>query len=440
MEICDIGKMLLSAAKKHGATGARVIAGEEHSYGVVLEQGNVRPEITHSRWFTFAVHVGLRTATVATTTSSLAGLDRLAQKGVEMARASSDDPYAFLSNESLWQKNIDGLRTYLDLYDRSPRPTLAELEDSARALEDAVLSQEGITRIEGAVSAAVYRHDILLTSAGFEFEGEATSYMHGAGAVAGDGEAMVEGSKIETTTHRTNLRTPEQIGLIAAKRALARRGACSVSGGRMPVVFDILSSPQIISALFSAISGENVYSENTFLKEFLGKRICNEPIQIADHPHLPRMNKSRICDEDGVASRYTPIVVDGVLKTWLTSLKSAAKLGVVCTGHGGGQTGNIIVDNGDLSRDELIEDIPRGLLVTHLLGRGVDLPTGDYSFGAAGFLIENGKVSRPVDEMTIAGNLLDLFRTMRVANDRDMREAVSVPSIRVEDVTVAGKS
>lgn len=381
----------------------------------------------------------MRTATVATTTSSLVGLDRLAQKAVEMARVSSDDPYALLSDASLWPQNVEALRAYLDLCDSSPRPTLVEFEDWSRALEDAALSLQGVTRTEGATSALVHAHGILLTSEGFESEGEYTSYVHGVEAVAGNGENMVQGSKMEVMTHRADLQTPMAIGLIAAGRALARVGACSVAGGRMPVVFDILSSPRIISALFSAISGGAVYSGNTFLKEFLGKRICEQPITIADHPHLPRMNKSRICDEDGVAARYTPIVVDGTLKTWLTSLKSAAKLGVRCTGHGGGNSGNSIVDNGDLSRDELIEDISRGFLVMHLLGHGVDLPTGNYSFGAEGFLIENGRVGRAIDEMTIAGNLLDVFRTMRVANDRDVRQAVSVPSIRVDDVTVAGK-
>ena len=207
----------------------------------------------------------------------------------------------------------------------------------------------------------------------------------------------------------------------------------------MPVIFDWRSAKAVISPLLAAMFGENVFSDNSFLKEYLGKRICPETIMIVDDPHIPRFGNSRVYDGDAVASRFVPVVVGGILQMWLTSLKSAAQLGVSPTGHSGNHLSNIIVGNGVHARDELMSGIAQGLLVTETMGHGANVTTGDFSCGAEGFLIEHGKVCRPVDEMTIAGNLIDMCRTMQVANDRDERLTFSVPSIYIERMMVAGK-
>ncbi len=440
MTIYETAQFLLRQAKKNGATGSCVLVSEVDAYGILREQGNERPEITHKRKMSLEVHVGRRVAHVSGSAGSRESLTRLLLKAVEMAKASTEDPFASVAGEPLWPRDMARLSDSLDLVDRSLLPSLCELSQTAHALEDAALSQKGITRTEGVSSAALRKYEITMNSEGFTGLSERTTHVRSVEAVAGDGEHMVEGSDMDVRIHRSDLRSSLSIGTLAAERALAQVGTTSVPGGRMPVVFDKLISSSLIGALLAGITGSRVYSKSTFLKEYLGERICDPSITIIDHPHIPRMGKSRLYDADGVGARYLPIVVDGVLKTWLTSLKSSVKLAVRCTGHGGNTSGNIIVGNGIVSQRELIADIPRGLLITSLLGHGANIETGNYSYGAKGFLIENGKICRPVDEMTIAGNLLDAFGRMRVANDRDMRLSVSVPSIRVDDVTVAGKN
>ncbi len=440
MEIYETAKMVLSEAKKCGATGARVAASETHSYSVELEQGNVRPQVNHGRNMILVVYVGERTAMVQSLTTTEAGLKRIALKAVEMARASMEDPFARLSEEILWPKDMERLRRQIDKVDLSPMPSLVELTQYTRALEDAVMSQKGITKTESVSAGVRHGRSVLMTSKGFVGFGENTGYGLSIDAVAGDGDHMVQGSDGDLKTHRSDLRSPMAVGLLAAERALMRLGSSSFAGGRMPVVFDRRSSNSIIGSLIAATFGSNVFSDNSFLKEYLGKRICSEMITIADNPFIPRMGNSRMYDGEAVASRYTPVVMGGILQMWLTSLESSGQLNVPETGHSGNRLANVVVSNGVLTREELISDISQGLLVTATLGHGANITTGDYSCGAEGFLIQNGKVARPVDEMTIAGNLLEMFSTMCPANDRDASLSFSAPSMRIENMMVAGKN
>ena len=440
MDVYESAKTLLLEAKKSGATGVRIASGERHSYSVVLEQGNASPEIRHGRYIILVVYVGARTALVETSTTTEQGLKRLAEKAVEMARASMEDPFAGLSDASLWPKDVEEMRKMLDKMDRTALPTLKELTDLAHALEDAAMSQKGIMRTESALAGVQYGRSVFMTSKGFEAFGEGTRYVLSTDAVAGSGETMVQGSDGDSRTHRSDLKNPLSIGLLAAERALARVGASSFSGGLMPVVFDRLVAQALISPLLSATLGSNVYADNSFLKEHLGRRICSDMITIVDDPHIPRMNNSRIYDSDGVASKHMPIILGGILQMWLTSLKSAAQLGVMPTGHGGGHLGNVIVRNGECSQNELMADIRRGFYVTRVMGLNANTTTGDFCCGAQGFLIEDGKVARPIDQMTIAGSLLEMLKSMEIANDRDERRTFSAPSLRIESMVVAGKS
>jgi len=439
MNAMETSKILLHAAKRHGATGARVGVKEAYAYGVRVEQGNESPEISHERKIGLVVYVGDRNAMVGGSATSKKGLTALARKAVEMARVSTPDPYSFLAPEELWAAGISERTPALEVFDTAPPPTLKELAGMAHAIEEGALSCNGVSRTEITEADFVCTHTLLATSNGFIGEHARTHYDLGGVAIAGAGEQMVSGTESDERTHREDLKDPSAIGRIAGERASRRLGSASMAGGVMPVVFDALVSPQILGTFLSAISGDAVYLGQTFLKNMLHERICPPDVTIIDYPNLPRMIGSHLYDGDGVGIYFLKIVKEGVLKSWLTSLKSAAQLSVRCTGHEGG-IGNVILENTPISRQDLIADISRGFLVTNLLGYGADLVTGTYSVGAEGFLIENGAIGRPIDEMTIAGNMLDVFRTMRVANDRYVQWQISAPSIRVDNVMVAGKN
>jgi PmbA protein len=266
-------------------------------------------------------------------------------------------------------------------------------------------------------------------------------------AIAGDGTAMERDYDFTSALHASDLDAAEAIGRNAGERAVARINPRKVATKRVPVVFDRRVAGGLVGHLAGAINGSAIARKTSFLKDKLGERLFPPGIHIVDDPLRRRGLRSRPFDGEGVAGRRLAIVEDGVLKTWLLDCATARELNLATTGHA--QRGvssapspgasNLHLEAGRLSPDELIADITEGFYVTELIGMGVNQVTGDYSRGATGFWIENGRRTYPVSEVTIAGNLIDMFRGLTPANDLEFRFGINAPSLRVEGLTVAGQ-
>ncbi|MBY9063162.1 TldD/PmbA family protein [Sphingomonas yunnanensis] len=388
------------------------------------------------------VFVGQRSASVSTSDLSPESLGILVERAVAMAREAPEDRWAGLAPES---RLLHGAAPLLDLADRD-EPDPPALRDAAARAEAAARAVEGVTNSEGAGAAWGRSVWALATSHGFAGAYEATSHTLSASVIAGTGSAMQRDYGFHATRHRVHLDSPEAIGALAGGRAAARVGAGRAPSGAMPVVFDPRVGASLLSHLSGAISGSAVTRRTSFLLDSLGTAILPAGINVIDDPHRPHGLRSRPFDGEGLPVSPTAIVSDGLLETWLLDSASARQLGLEPTGHAsrgiagapGVTTSNLYMEAGHVPVETLIEDIVEGIYVTELIGQGVNPVTGDYSRGAAGFLIERGALGRPVIEFTIAGNLKDMFRALTPANDLVFRHGVNVPTLRIEGMTVAG--
>ena len=265
-------------------------------------------------------------------------------------------------------------------------------------------------------------------------------------AIAGEGTSMETDYDFSSALHASDLDAPDKIGRSAGEKAVAKLNPRKVSTKKVPVMFDSHVAGSIIGHMVSAINGAAIARKTSFLKDKLGERIFAPGINIIDDPLRRRGLRSRPFDAEGVAGKRMALIEDGVLKTWLLDSATARELGLVTTGHAGrsasstpspGPT-NLHLEPGRLSPDELIRDIDEGFYITDLIGSGANMVTGDYSRGASGFWIEKGQRTYPVSEVTIAGHLLDIFRTVTQANDLQFRYGTNAPTLRLEGLTIAG--
>ncbi len=388
------------------------------------------------------VFVGQRSASVSTSDLSPESLGILVERAVAMAREAPEDRWTGLAPES---RLLHGAAPLLDLADRD-EPDPPALRDAAARAEAAARAVDGVTNSEGAGAAWGRSVWALATSHGFAGAYEATSHTLSASVIAGTGSAMQRDYGFHATRHRAHLDSPEAIGALAGERAAARLGAGRAPSGAMPVVFDPRVGASLLSHLSGAISGSAVTRRTSFLLDSLGTAILPAGVNVIDDPHRPHGLRSRPFDGEGLPVSPVSIVSDGMLETWLLDSASARQLGLEPTGHAsrgiagapGVTTSNLYMEAGHVPVETLIEDIVEGIYVTELIGQGVNPVTGDYSRGAAGFLIERGALGRPVIEFTIAGNLKDMFRALTPANDLVFRHGVNVPTLRIEGMTVAG--
>jgi PmbA protein len=287
---------------------------------------------------------------------------------------------------------------------------------------------------------------VLLTSHGFSGAYLGSRHSISMQAIAGEGTSMETDYDFSSALHASDLDAPEKIGQSAGEKAVAKLNPRKVSTKKVPVVFDAHVAGSIVGHLVSAINGAAIARKTSFLKDKLGERIFASGINIIDDPLRRRGLRSRPFDAEGVAGRRMALIEDGVLKTWLLDSATARELGLVTTGHAGrsasstpspGPT-NLHLEPGQRSPEELIKDIEEGFYVTDLIGSGANMVTGDYSRGASGFWIEKGQRTYPVSEVTIAGHLLDIFRTVTPANDLQFRYGTNAPTLRLEGLTIAG--
>lgn len=441
--LTDRAERLVKAARAAGADAADAVAIRTMSLGVEVRDGRTEEsERAEGDDLGLRVLVGRRQAMVSTNDVADDGAAALAERAVAMARATPEDKFAGLADSTLLARNLPDL----DLIDPKMQ-TVGELEAQARAAEQAALAIKGVSKSGGASASAGIGGMVLVTSHGFR--GAYVGSNHGLSmtAIAGDGTAMERDYDYSSVRHAADLERPDIIGRSAGERAVARLNPRKVSTRKVPVVFDARSASSLVSHLASAVNGASVARKTSFLRDKMGAKLFPDGIRIVDDPLRKRGLRSHPFDGEGVVCKKLALIDDGVLRSWLLDSATARELGLVTTGNAqrGGSSAtspgasNLHLDPGPLSPDALIADITDGFYVTDLIGVGANMVTGDYSRGASGFWIENGRRTYPVSGITIAGNLLEMFRTLTPASDLEFRYGTNAPTVRVEGLTVAGQ-
>ena len=388
------------------------------------------------------VFVGRRSASVSTSDLSADAAAALVERAVAMAREAPEDPYAGLAPTD---RLMHGAPPLLDL-DDGGEVSPETLRAMALEAEEAARSVSGVTNSEGSGASGSRSVWALATSTGFAGAYATTGYGVSASVLAGTGGAMERDYAYHSARHRSHLEAPAEIGRRAGERVVARVNPAKVESGAMPVVFDPRVGSSLLGHLAGAITGGAITRRTSFLLDALGSEVFAPGVTIRDDPHRPHGLRSRPFDGEGLPVSPTAIVREGMLETWLLDSAAARQLGLEPTGHAmrgvggapGAGTSNLYLEAGKVPPETLIGEVARGVYVTELIGQGVNGVTGDYSRGAAGFLIENGELTRPVSEFTIAGNLKDMFRALVPASDLEFRYGVNVPTLRIDGMTIAG--
>jgi PmbA protein len=434
---------LVAAARRAGADAADAVAVRSVALSVDVRDGEVEEsQRSESDDFGLRVLVGKRQAVISTSDPRPDAMPALAERAVAMARAAPEDPFAGLADPDRLARSIPDL----DLLDPE-LPTVERLEALARAAEAAALAVPGVSKSNGASAAAGIGGLVLATSHGFRGAYLGSSHSVSMSAIAGEGTGMESDYNFTSAPHAADLEAPESIGRSAGERAVKRLNPRKVETRAVPVVFDARVAGSLVGHLASAANGASIARRASFLQEKLGRRIFGAGIRIVDDPLRRRGLRSRPFDAEGVAGAPLTLVEDGVLRSWILDSATARELDLATTGHA--QRGvssspspastNLYLEAGKMSREALIADIADGFYITDLIGHGANLVTGDYSRGAGGFWIENGVLTFPVSEVTIAGHLDDIFRSLKPADDLAFRYGINAPTVRVEGLTVAGR-
>ena len=438
----DLLHDLIGRACRAGADAADAVLFEGISLSHARRLGKTEKlERSEGQDLGLRVFIGRQQAIVSSSDRSPQALDELVERAVAMARTVPEDPYCGIADPSEIARDWPSL----DMLDPD-EPGAEVLIERARAAEEAALAVAGVTNSEGAEAGWGYSQIALAASNGFAGGYAGSSQGISASVIAGTGTGMERDYDFASAIFAADLRDPAEIGKSAGERAVKRLGAKKMSTGRCPVVFDPRVARSFISHLLGAISGPSIARGTSFLKDRLGQQIFPEAITIVDDPHKHRGLRSKPFDGEGIANRRRAIIDKGVLTTWLLDLRSSRQLGLKTTGHAARGTAsppspaatNVWIEPGALSPKELIADIASGFYVTEMMGMGVNGVTGDYSRGAAGFWIEKGEIAFPVSEMTVAGNLKDIFARLVAADDLEFKAGADFPTLRVDDLTVAG--
>ena len=430
-----LAQAALDHAAARGATACEVDVSEGFGQSVSVRRQAVETiEYNRDKGFGVTVYLGQRRGHASSSDFSAAALEATVDAALSIARFTAEDDCAGLPEAKLLAtRGLD-----LDLF----HPWNISVEaaiDIARRCEQAAFDVSPMVKnSEGASVSAQQSHFVSANSLGF-MGGFATSRHYvSCSVIVGEGDEMQRDDWYASRRNATEFPDPAQIGDYAARRALARLGARKLSTRKCPVIFEAPLSTGLIGGFVHAVSGGSLYRKTSFLLDSLGKQLFPRFVRISERPHIRGGFASSPFDDDGVATRDREVVEDGVLQGYFLSTYSGRKLGMPTTGNAGGSH-NLLVQSGKHDLSGLLRQMDRGLLVTELLGQGVNYVTGDYSRGAAGYWVENGKVAYPVEEITIAGNLRDMLQgIVDIGNDVEIRGSKQVGSILVERMTVAG--
>jgi PmbA protein len=433
---------LLDGARRAGADAADALYVEGVSSSVSYRLGKLEDvERAENYDLGLRVFVGQKVAFVSSTDFSRDALVALPGRAVTMAKLAPEDRFAGLAPQDRLAKDIPEL----DLED-AQEPSAEALIERARAVEGAALAVKGVTNSEGGGASFSRSAVALATSTGFYGRYAGTSHNIGVAVLAGTGTGMERDYDYAGARHAGDLRAAEEIGRTAGEKAVRRLNPRSMPSQAIPVVFHPDEAAGLLGHFAGAISGAAIARGVSFLKDRLGQAVFANGVRVMDDPHRRRGLRSKPFDGEGVANTRRALIDDGKLTTWLLDCASARQLGLQTTGHAARGTGgppspattNLYLEAGRLSPAALIADIQQGFYVTELMGMGVNGVTGDYSRGAAGFWIENGQIAFPVSEVTIAGNLKDMFASLTPASDLEFRHGTNSPTVRIEGMTLAG--
>ncbi len=441
MNRLDLLDALLDAAKRAGADEADALMGSGTSLSVGRRLGKVEEiERAESDTVGLRVFVGSRSAIVSSGAIDPAGFARLAEQAVAMARVVPEDRFSTIPDAPPPPDSAP-----LDMDDPA-EPGVEALLARAAAAEEAALAVKGITNSEGAGASWSRSHIALATSRGFAGAYSRSNHGVSVSPIAGEGVGMQRDYEYSAAVHGADLADPAGLGRAAAERAVSRLDPRRPATAKLPVVYHPRVAGSLLGHFAGAINGAAIARGTSFLKDAMGQAIFAPGIAIIDDPLRRRGLRSRSFDGEGQTVSRRALIEDGRLTTWLLDSRSAAQLGLATTGHAArGTSGppspapsNLYMQPGALSPEALIADIGLGLYVIELIGMGVNGITGDYSRGAAGFMIRDGQLAEPVAEVTVAGNLREMFLHLTPANDLEFRRGTDAPTLRIEGMTMAG--
>jgi PmbA protein len=432
---------LIRQARAAGADAADAVLVNGTSLSVASRQGKIEHlERSEGRDLGLRVFVGKRAAIVSSTSLDPAGFASLVERAVAMAKVVPEDPFTGLAETWAPPDTMN-----LDMADPAePAPDV--LAARAAAAEEAAFSVHGVTNSEGAEAGYGRNEIVLVTSAGFAGHRVGTSHSISATALAGAGTEMQRDYDYHSTVYFADLDDPVKIGKSAGERAIARLNPTRPKTAKIPVLFDPRVAGSLLGHLSGAINGAGVARGTSFLKEKLGQQIFAAGINIHEDPRRVRGLRSRVFDGEGTPTQARALIKDGVLTTWLLDSRSARQLGMTSTGNASrGTSGppspsssNLYLAAGPMTPQALMADIKEGLYITEMIGMGVNGVTGDYSRGAAGFMIRDGALAESAAEVTVAGNLMEMFANMVAASDLVFRRGTDSPTVRIDGLTMAG--
>jgi PmbA protein len=441
-EILNLLADLISKAKSAGADAADTVLVEGVSLSHARRLGKTEKlERSESYDLGLRVLIGKRQAVVSSNDRSKEALDGLVERAVAMAKVVPEDPFCGLADPA----EIAHEWPALEMLD-AEEPAAERLIALAAAAEDAAMAVKGVTNSEGAEASWSRSRIALVASNGFAGSYASSGHGFSAAVLAGTGTAMERDYDYSSAVFAADLKDPAEVGRSAGERAVRRLGARKVPTKQVPVVYDPRVARGLVGHMLGAISGPSIARGTSFLKDKLGQRIFPAGVTIVEDPHRRRGLRSKPFDAEGLANRRRNLVEDGVLTTWLLDLRSARQLNLKPTGHAARGTSsppspavtNLWLEPGRLTREALLADVADGFYVTELMGMGINGVTGDYSRGAAGFWIENGQLAFPVSEVTVAGNLKDMYLHLTAADDLEFKTGNDAPTLRIDGMTVAG--
>jgi PmbA protein len=443
--LAPLTEALLDAARRAGADAADAIAVDGTSLSIGVRAGALeQAERSEGVEIGLRVMVGRRQACVSASDTRAETLRDMAERAVTMARLAPEDPTVGLADPAQLSALRDGRA--LDMSDAGADPDPAALEDAARRAEAAALAITGVAQVQSA-SAGFSRTRIHLAATnGFSGGYERSDHGLGCVAITGEGLGMERDYFGDGRNHAADLMSPEEVGRIAGERTVARAGARKPKTGAYPVIYDERISSGLIGHLLAATNGSAIVRGASWARDLLGEAVLPRGLSLIEDPHRPRTSGSKPFDAEGLPTARRAIVEDGVLTGWTLDLATARKLGMTSTASASRGTssppspsvGNVALTQGETDLAGLMAEMGTGLLITSMIGSSINPTTGDYSRGASGFWVENGQIAYPVNECTVAGNLRDMLRTIRPANDARAHLSRVVPSLLVEGLTLAG--
>lgn len=432
----------VSLARKLGADAADALVFDGRSTEIEVLEGRIeKVEQSEAREIGLRVFCGKSSAILSGSVLTTDALTRLAEKAVAMAKLAPPDPFAGIADAEQIATSFPDLDLISDYL-----PTAEELERMASDAEAAAFAVEGVKKSGGAGASVSDRSIALAISNGFARGYRRTGMGVSVSAIAGEGTGMQRDYDYSSAIHFGDLRQPSDVGREAGERAVKRLNPRKVKSQSVPVIYDRRVASGLVGHMLGAISGSSIARGTSFLKESLGQQIFGEHITIVDDPLRRRGPGSRPFDGEGLACQSRNLIDAGVLTGWILDLRSSRQLGLKPTGQGSRglssppspSSSNVYLQPGTCSPQVLLGQVSQGLYVTELIGSSINMVTGDYSRGASGYWIENGELTYPVSEITIAGNLKEMFRSIEPADDLAFRTAVNAPTCRVEGLTIAG--